>query len=792
MDGSIFISHSSADKPIADTICHRLEENGFRCWIAPRDIRTTDWAGSIMDGLKHSEVFVVIISRNSIPSAEVTKEVTEATRTCRYLLPFKVDDEMLPDRLRYHLGPCHWLDAVTPPLEKRIDELIDRLRHLSDEDAVYMNSERRKLIEKPVFPRGLFLGREREIAEVEAAFLQDNVVFLQGMGGIGKSEIAKGYAKAHRADYDTIIFASCTAGIFDLVCSDDIGIENLRRAQGEPEALWFRRKLEAFRSLADARTLLIVDNYDVEEDPHFPELIAASCRFLFTSRYDHSEYPTVKVGRIDDFDAVRRLFAAHYARPIAPAEQETVDEILRLVGCHTITVELIAKQMKASFLKPGKMLEKLKASGVNTQLKEKIKGDDSADRQTSFAFIRRLFSFSALSGPETHLLSVMALVPVSGIDVETLGETLALEDYDPVNMLIGKSWLHFDEETGILQLHPVIADVVRAELQPDPVQCADYVKGLWRILRGCWFFPVEKRNGRYRLLKHFLSLYPEPTLPLWQEYLEFVNVPWICGDFSTAQSLGERVYRFAVAHFGSGSSQAGCAAIYLGGAYHNGGDNDRAEDWYKTALEHRRVCLGHNDPDMPNTLVKVGRSACLSGRYDEAEKYYREAGEIYDELLKNPQGWIGNGENRGFPPYYLDYLVELERLEMGKGNYEKALEICEKSYGLYLQAFGENNPNAAYSLTDMGICRSMLGDHTSAQKALHDALDINLSVNGKASIQTLRTKEAIADDLMRSSDASGALSALTELTLDAEKYFGAESKLSARLRQKQEDWENNS
>ncbi|MDR0948902.1 MAG: toll/interleukin-1 receptor domain-containing protein, partial [Lachnospiraceae bacterium] len=34
----VFISHSSVDKSIANAICHTLEANGMRCWIAPRDI----------------------------------------------------------------------------------------------------------------------------------------------------------------------------------------------------------------------------------------------------------------------------------------------------------------------------------------------------------------------------------------------------------------------------------------------------------------------------------------------------------------------------------------------------------------------------------------------------------------------------------------------------------------------------------------------------------------------------------------------------------------------------------
>ena len=62
----IFISHSSEDKQIADAICHRLEENGLRCWIAPRDVDCIDWATAIMNGIHKSDVFVVIVSHNAL------------------------------------------------------------------------------------------------------------------------------------------------------------------------------------------------------------------------------------------------------------------------------------------------------------------------------------------------------------------------------------------------------------------------------------------------------------------------------------------------------------------------------------------------------------------------------------------------------------------------------------------------------------------------------------------------------------------------------------------------------
>lgn len=50
------------------------------------------------------------------------------------------------------------------------------------------------------------------------------------------------------------------------------------------------------------------------------------------------------------------------------------------MDCHTITVELIAKQMRSSFVKPAKMLELLKGTGTNTGLKEKVNREGAGQK----------------------------------------------------------------------------------------------------------------------------------------------------------------------------------------------------------------------------------------------------------------------------------------------------------------------------------------------------------------------------------------------------------------------------
>jgi hypothetical protein len=49
----IFISYSSKDDAIARLACERLEQAGYSCWFAPRDIPTGEFfAGLMIQALK--------------------------------------------------------------------------------------------------------------------------------------------------------------------------------------------------------------------------------------------------------------------------------------------------------------------------------------------------------------------------------------------------------------------------------------------------------------------------------------------------------------------------------------------------------------------------------------------------------------------------------------------------------------------------------------------------------------------------------------------------------------------
>ena len=134
MSADVFISHSNKDKTIAEAICHQLEANGIRCWIAPRDIQFgSDWTEGIMQGISSCKVFVLVFSDSANTSDHVRREVAKAFSLGLAVIPFRTED-VAPNRsLSYFLETVHWLDAFPSPTESYFGTLADQIKRLLEQ-----------------------------------------------------------------------------------------------------------------------------------------------------------------------------------------------------------------------------------------------------------------------------------------------------------------------------------------------------------------------------------------------------------------------------------------------------------------------------------------------------------------------------------------------------------------------------------------------------------------------------------------------------------------------------------
>jgi len=144
----VFISYSSIDKSVTDTICSTLEQNGINCWIAPRDISPgVPFAEAIIDAIKESKVFILVYSTNSNQSSQVIKEVDRAVHHGLAILTLRLEDVPMSKQLEYYISDVHWLDALTPPVERHINQLSGVVKMLMSKDKV-KNDDIEKAIRK--------------------------------------------------------------------------------------------------------------------------------------------------------------------------------------------------------------------------------------------------------------------------------------------------------------------------------------------------------------------------------------------------------------------------------------------------------------------------------------------------------------------------------------------------------------------------------------------------------------------------------------------------------------------
>jgi tetratricopeptide (TPR) repeat protein len=129
MAHDVFISYAHEDKPVADAVCATLESHGLRCWIAPRDVLPgKPYPEAIEDAVTVARLMVVVFSPYAAQSAAVRSEIHLGFSRELTIIPFRIQDIPLSKGMNFLLGLVHWLDAMTPPLEKHLRTLANRVR----------------------------------------------------------------------------------------------------------------------------------------------------------------------------------------------------------------------------------------------------------------------------------------------------------------------------------------------------------------------------------------------------------------------------------------------------------------------------------------------------------------------------------------------------------------------------------------------------------------------------------------------------------------------------------------
>lgn len=142
MAHDIFISYSTKDKQAANAICHILEENKLRCWIAPRNIHAgKNYSEQIMYGIKTAKVVVLVFSKNSQESVFVNNEIETAFNNNKSIISYIIDDTIPKDNMEFYLKNKHWLEAY-PNYEHLFEKLVADAKRLCKEESASISEEK--------------------------------------------------------------------------------------------------------------------------------------------------------------------------------------------------------------------------------------------------------------------------------------------------------------------------------------------------------------------------------------------------------------------------------------------------------------------------------------------------------------------------------------------------------------------------------------------------------------------------------------------------------------------------
>lgn len=146
----IFISYSTVDYAIANKICYGFEQNGFKCWIAPRNISSGEvYVDEIEDAILHSKVVVVVLSYNSGKSKYVKNEIRLAFDKDIPIIPVSIDQYIPYDDFGFYLSGYAYLNTY-PFSEDKIELIIKRFLNiygvqLDNSKSNYIESDKRPL-----------------------------------------------------------------------------------------------------------------------------------------------------------------------------------------------------------------------------------------------------------------------------------------------------------------------------------------------------------------------------------------------------------------------------------------------------------------------------------------------------------------------------------------------------------------------------------------------------------------------------------------------------------------------
>lgn len=266
-------------------------------------------------------------------------------------------------------------------------ELWQRFYHREEERNVVFLTAKDTEIYGEMLPAENFWGREREQFDLREMLAKGGHYLLSGMGGIGKTELAKQFirycVKNKKVDYIGVI-----------PYENQFAESLLRAFSGKQEKTFresFKEVIGELKQLASQKkVLLFIDDVtkNVQEDEYLAVLEKVPATIFMTSRLaDIDGFETYPVKELSK-DACEFIFRDSYKRLMKPEDLQELNILLDDNICrHTLTIRWLGQAAYAMNWSVEELLKKLEKKEESILWKEKYcpvkRGNTPAGRKAN-------------------------------------------------------------------------------------------------------------------------------------------------------------------------------------------------------------------------------------------------------------------------------------------------------------------------------------------------------------------------------------------------------------------------
>lgn len=513
-----------------------------------------------------------------------------------------------------------------------------------------------------------FVGRKHFIEDINKLLSTNQIAVLCGIGGIGKSDLAREYCHYHKSEYSNIIWLNFNETYKKTLVKE---FRNLFDYNTYDDDLIFNKINQQIRQLK-GKTLIVIDNFVTNSENIYDAIAPLKADIIITTRLNSKNNLTLKVEKLDKEDLII-LFNNIYK-----GQQDNIllESLIHLCDCHTFTIKLLARlanSLRWSINELYSIIEKIGFNLIGLEVGISTE-DGQSDELTFFDHLVTLFNISSLSESESTALTLASITSDSIMNLRIFCE-MTNTPTNNISSLIDKGWIE-EESFDEFRVHDIVKTVVLVD-KPNINDISNVINNIYNKLK------LSYEDNHLSEVVH------------------------------SAEMLGNITKNLNLFNFSIDSTIISSISSAISVLIHSGRYNDAKDVLYN--LDQINVTQS-TDKSNDNEIYFSGMKVLIKLDYFFHVGQFKDAMDLineYDEFFKQNAILLEN--------QYTLYITSKAMILSKLHNHQEALRILLKSYNIRKKS--EPFSNLGEILGNLGLLYSNVNDNHNAMKFLKKSLN---------------------------------------------------------------------